>query len=533
MKLLITEQFIKEADFMKRKRTGANRITLLLCILLLVTSVASIAVLINQQAEENLYYSKTADTTNAGRQTVKLTADEFLDRITVGYNIGNSLDSCPETAPGDGIHDSSYYETYQGNPVISKEYITALRRSGFNTIRLPVSWSCNTYRENNRLVIREEWLALITEIVDDALAQNIYVILDSHHNTSITWADMNDIDQVSDNVRDLWTQIAEHFRDYDNRLIFESSNEINTKDDNWQYNEDSIEAVNILNQLFVDTVRACGEKNAGRILFCNTYLNETTDTILDGFVLPDDSACNKLAVSVHSYHSSYNQDIKIFFEKLQNYSKQFGAPIVITEFGTSDSFVPAEYRSNHAGNYIACANEYNIKCFWWDDGGDYRLFDRTTNEPVHEDIVDSLMNPAEFNTNKVSITTFDSIENYAYAAISPLTGKLETFSDGALTLNPDKQGFPVTYGYGYHISLSTTGNGDGLRLSGLCFYDSHQNLTAYHPLDQELFYDITPTQTDAFIRISLHNPWEHCSLEEFISFFEKGELRLEITQYIK
>lgn len=517
------------------KRNRDKRITLLLCILLLVTAAAFASVLKSQQDAENMYLSEAGSTSASHVEppTAELTAEEFLNHITVGYNIGNSLDSCPDTEPNSDTYDSAYYETYWGNPVITKEYISALKRSGFNAIRLPVTWSYNTYYQDGRLVIRDEWLERVGEVVDYALSCNLYVVLDSHHDESIIWADMDDIDKVSGNLQDLWTQIADYFKDYDEHLVFESFNEINSKDNSWRSDEASINATNILNQLFVDTVRAGGGKNSSRILICDTCLSETTDEVLNGFELPDDIAENRLAISVHSYNSSYNQDIKTFFEKLQKYSRHFGVPIVITEFGTSDSFVPAEYRPNHAGNYIACANEYDIKCFWWDDGDDYMLFDRNSCEPVYEDIVESLMNPAEFNTNTLATNIFDSIESYSYASISPLTGKLEDCPDGALTLNPGKQGLPVTYGYGYHISLNVSGNGDGLRLSSLCFYDAHQNRIAYQILNQELSYDITPPENASFMRITFYNPWGYRSLEEYISYFEKEELSLEIMEYMK
>lgn len=514
------------------KQDKDKRITLLLFILLLVTAGASASLFFSLHDDEDMFHPKT-NGANARSQVVNLTADELLRQITVGYNIGCSLDSCPSTGRNDGTHNSAYYETYWGNPVITKEFVGTIKRAGFNAIRLPVTWSYNTYHEDSRLAIRQEWLDRVAEVVDYALDYDLYVVLDSHHDEAIIWADLEDIDKVSGNLRDLWAQIAEHFQDYDEHLIFESFNEINTKDNSWQFQESSVEAVNILNQLFVDTVRAAGGNNASRILLCGTYLSGTTDNIFNGFILPEDTADNRLAVSVHSYNSSYNQDIKHFFDKLQEHSEQLGVPIVITEFGTSNSFVPAEYRSNHAGNYIACANDYNIKCFWWDDGNDYKLFYRESGEPAYEDIIESLMNPAEFHTSKIATNIFDSIESYSYASISPSTGALEDFPDGALTLNPGKQGLPVLPDYGYRISLNTSGAGDGLRLSGLCFYDIYHNTVAYHPLENELFYDITPPENASYMRITFFNPLGYRSLEDYFSYFEKGELCLEITEYVK
>lgn len=517
---------------MKQDKENDNRITLLLFILLLVMAGASASLFFSLHDDEDMSHRKMNGAYTMP-QVVNLTADELLRQITVGYNIGSSLDSYPSTGRNDGTHDSAYYETCWGNPVITKEFVGALKRAGFNAIRLPVTWSYNTYHEDGKLTIRQEWLDRVAEVVDYALDYELYVILDSHHDEAIIWADLEDIDKVSGNLSDLWTQIAAHFQDYDQRLVFESFNEINTKDNSRQFQASSAEAVNILNQLFVDTVRAAGGNNANRILICDTYLSETTDDVLNGFILPEDTADNRLAVSVHSYDTSYNQDIKSFFDKLQEHSERLGVPIVITEFGTPNSFVPAEYRSNHAGNYIACANDYNIKCFWWDDGNDYKLFHRDSGEPAFEDIIESLMNPAEFHTSKIATSVFDSIESYSYASISPSTGALEDFPDGALTLNPAKQGMPVLPDYGYRISLGTSGAGDGLRLSGLCFYDAHHNPVAYHPLEDELFYDITPPENASYMRITFFNPLGYRSLEDYFSYFEKGELCLEITEYIK
>lgn len=526
------------------KRNKDKLIMFILCVMLLIT-VGALAIVIKSQKDATNQIARDtqdATTTEQPESSVSATAEAeydglsaaaFLKGITVGYNIGNSLDSCPDTGRNDGTYDTDYYETFWGNPVITKEYVDAISAAGFNAIRLPVTWYYNTYTENGKLKIREDWMNRVTQVVDYALDNDMYVILDSHHDEFIIWADMNDIDEVSDNVRDLWSQIAEHFKDYDERLIFESFNEINTKGNSWQYSEGSAEATNILNQLFVDTVRATGGNNDERILICGTYLNETSDDVLKSFVLPTDSATDKLAVSVHSYNSSYNQDIKSFFEQLNQFSKKVGVPITITEFGTTGSFVPAEYRSNHAGNYIACANEYDIKCFWWDDGKNYKLFDRASNTVLYDDIIDSLMNPAEFKTKKVSTNIFDSIESYSYVTISSNTGALESSANGALTLNLGNQGLPVIYGYGYRIVLNATGKADGLRLSGLSFYDSHQNFVKYQPIKQALSYDITPPADASFMRICFYNPWGSRSLDEYMSYLENKELSLEVTEYIK
>lgn len=529
------------------KKTHPNKkkrdliIGIILAIVLLVTILCLVSIIktskIRANNLENINnYSKALtldDTPDTSTISNDFRAIDLVNEISVGYNIGNSLDSCPPTGRNDGSYPTSYYETYWGNPVITNEYVTAIKNAGFNTIRLPVTWFYNTYEENNKLVIRTEWLERVAEVVDYCLSNDLYVILDSHHDGDILWADLNDITEVSGNATDLWTQIAEYFKDYDLRLIFESYNELNTKNTSWKYNPDSSRAANTLNQIFVDSVRATGGNNADRILLCGTFMNETNDDFLNSFVLPADTANDKLAISVHSYAVSYNQDINAHFEKLESFGEKQGAPILITEFGSTQSFVPIEYRSNHAGNYIACANKYGIKCFWWDNGKEFRLFDRQTSEVVESAIINSLMNPTEFKTKNISINNFNFIECFSYGAISPTTGALENYDQGALTLDLGKIGFPVIADYGYHINLTSQNNGDGIRLSAIAFYDSHQNLIDYNSLNMLTSYDITPPAGAAYMRFTLLNPWGSRTLGEYTSYLESGDLSLEITEYVK
>ena len=461
-------------------------------------------------------------------------AEQLFNEITIGLNIGNSLDCCPADNRNDGSKPTSYYETCWSNPLITEELVQSIHNSGFNAIRIPVTWYYNTYEsDTGELMIRTQWLERVAEVIDMCLANNLYVILDSHHDGSILWADINDIEYVSKNAHSLWSQIAEYFKSYDHRLVFESYNELNTKNNNWQYINNAVEATNILNQIFVDVVRESGDKNSDRVLICSTYLNETTDEALNDFVLPTDTVPNKLAISVHSYSLAYNQDIKSLFKKLQDFSKKHNAPVTITEFGTTNNFVPIEYRANHAGNYIACANEYKIKCFWWDDGGQYKIFDRNNNTVFETEIVDSLMNPAEFKTQNLSTNSFNAIDKYSFASISSKNGLLEDFSYGALTLNLGQKGFPVTPGYGYHLNLISNGEGNGMRLSKLAFYDSHQNLVHYEALNNATVYDVSPPENAAFMRITFYNPWGMRTLNDYVSYFDNGNLNLEITEYIK
>lgn len=69
----------------------------------------------------------------------------------------------------------------------------------------------------------------------------------------------------ADKFAGLWKNIAERFRDYDERLIFESFNEVLDEQDRWNGSDtEGHGRINDLNQLFVDTVRATGGGNTDR-----------------------------------------------------------------------------------------------------------------------------------------------------------------------------------------------------------------------------------------------------------------------------
>ena len=61
-------------------------------------------------------------------------AEAAAENITVGWNLGNTLDSCGEWI---GLYTEGKpenYETAWGNPAASRELIAAVKAAGFNAI---------------------------------------------------------------------------------------------------------------------------------------------------------------------------------------------------------------------------------------------------------------------------------------------------------------------------------------------------------------------------------------------------------------
>ncbi len=340
------------------------------------------------------------------------TAESAVNSINAGWNLGNSLDSCGEWIGLYSDGKPASYETAWGNPVTTKKLITAVKKAGFNAIRVPVTWSEHIDSNGN---IDKEWLDRVQEVVDYVISQDLYCILNVHHDAgSDGWikATSDSYNKSSKKFAGLWKNIAVRFKDYDEKLIFEGFNEILDSKNSWgdASTSDAYKAVNDFNQLFVDTVRKTGGNNAERNLMVQVYSGSCSEKALNGFELPTDTAKNHLIIHSHNYdpqgftalEASWttvtdkwgtDADKAAFdklFERLGKFTEKQGAPMVIGEFA-------ANYKNNddsrkaYANYFVSAAAKYGIKCFWWDTG-DMALFDRSKCTVTHPEVVKALTN---------------------------------------------------------------------------------------------------------------------------------------------
>ena len=342
---------------------------------------------------------------SSGGRKVPDTAYEVVQDMGIGWNLGNSLDAIVKSK---GYDLNS--ETFWNNPVVTKELIDTVAAQGYGAIRVPVSWY-NHIDLNGKIDPR--WLVRVEEVVNYCLDNDLYVIINVHHDAGIAseyqwiFADVKTYDQDKKNLMNLWSQIAEHFKNYDERLLFEATNEIMNTDHNWDWRVcwNDFRTVHDLDQEFINLVRSTGGKNATRYLVLSTWA-ATTDTcqieqlFYKKFV---DTIPDHLIVSVHNYTAD-SSSIKTMVTTLKGYSEQYKVPFIIDEFGTTSS-VALKTRESAAAEYVATAKEAGITCFWWDNGGDYALFDRNTYKMYFPTIVEAMINAVDVKKEEVSEQT--------------------------------------------------------------------------------------------------------------------------------
>ncbi|MDE5630740.1 MAG: cellulase family glycosylhydrolase, partial [Bacilli bacterium] len=324
------------------------------------------------------------------------TAYEVINSIQIGWNLGNTLDSTNYQKQYLGeIKNIEYYETLWGNPITTKEMIDKIKESGFNSIRIPVTYYDHMTSDGK---IDKDWFKRVESVVNYVLDNDLYCILDIHHDTGLyeggSWivADAGTFDENAAKLKTLWSQISEYFKDYDYKLIFEGLNEtVDSHRQGYDWNTGTEITLNVikLNQVFVDTVRASGGKNKNRVLAVTTYGGITDEHKLSNFSLPNDIVKDKIILAVHDYVDE-ESNIDKMITRLKNYIVDKNIPIMIDEFGTKADKTE-ERRAEIASYYVKRAREIGIPCFWWDDGGNYQLFDRHSLTWKYEKIKDALI----------------------------------------------------------------------------------------------------------------------------------------------
>ncbi|GAA4723960.1 hypothetical protein Prum_084450 [Phytohabitans rumicis] len=252
-----------------------------------------------------------------------------------GWNLGNSLDAVGAD------------ETAWGNPRVTAALLDNVRAQGFNSIRIPVTWS-NHHGSAPNYTIDAAWLNRVKEVVDWAIADGFYVMINIHHDS---WQWINTMPSDRTNVlaryNALWTQIAAAFRGHSSRLVFESVNEpqFTGASDEAQ----SISLLNELNTSFRSIVRASGGGNASRLLVIPTLHTSAdaarVDPALNWFTATGDA---NLIATVHYYgywpfsvnvaggtrfDATVQSDLTGAFDRVYNAFVARRIPVIIGEYG--------------------------------------------------------------------------------------------------------------------------------------------------------------------------------------------------------
>ncbi|MCR5547686.1 MAG: cellulase family glycosylhydrolase [Bacteroidales bacterium] len=324
---------------------------------------------------------------------------QMARKLGLGFNLGNQMDAYN----GSGVAG----ETAWGNPVCTQQTFDKLKSYGFSSVRIPITW-LGHIGEAPAYTLDEKWLSRVAEIVGYAEKAGLNCIINTHHdecNNDGHWLDVKGAaaskavkEQITAELKAIWTQIANRFKDKGDFLIFEPFNEL--QDGGWGWSAAfqanptaQTDIINEWNQAFVDAVRATGGSNATRWLGVAGYAASSTFTH-KYIELPKDSAENRLMVGFHCYDpynyclaKGYTQwghtrtqdrgvselDETAIIEILWPYYNKFvskGIPVYVGEFGCVNRTNAKEqqFQKYYLEYFAKASATYGMSAFIWDNG---------------------------------------------------------------------------------------------------------------------------------------------------------------------
>ena len=361
----------------------------------------------------------------------------YMSRMGLGWNYGNSLDQAIDTSKMSDEEKAKvnvkYCETSANNLALTQKNVDTLKQYGFRNVRIPVAWSnlMDISEDKMTYTINEGYLQRVEQVINYCLNDGMYAIVNIHYDGD-WWGQFGDADesvrkQAWARFRQIWTQVSNRYRDYSDRLIFESANEElgDRLNDNWVKRDtnnktgvltvdEQYETMNKINQEFVNIVRQSGGNNEKRYLLIAGYSTNIERTCDDRFVMPTDpikeNGVSKLSVSVHYYTpwnycggSEYHQveggaarlydwgtdeDIKAMHAELDKMSKftEQGYGVIIGEYGVQTT------AADGIANYIYEMGQYALEKgmipVLWDNGG---WFNRQKNIISYDDVAQAIL----------------------------------------------------------------------------------------------------------------------------------------------
>jgi endoglucanase len=357
-------------------------------------------------------------------------ASQIVADMGAGWNLGNQLEATTNGYPS---------ETAWGQPTVTQALIDKVRAAGFKTIRIPVSY-LGYIGPGPNYTINAAWLNRVQEVVNYAYNRGLHVLINMHgdgyKNVSGSWliCDSSSQTTIKAKYEKAWQQIANRFKNYDQRLILESMNE----EFDGQYGRPTqpcYSNINSYNQIFVDTVRKTGGNNSSRWLLVagwNTNIDYTAGNY--GFKLPSDqyrsssipASERRIMISVHHYapwdfageengtitqwgraatnpsrKSTWGQEdyLDAQLKTMHDVFVTKGYPVVVGEYGAIDksSFDSSNnrYRADFARAVAATAKKYGAASVYWDNGATGRygfgLFDRRSLTVTQQGIINGIM----------------------------------------------------------------------------------------------------------------------------------------------
>jgi endoglucanase len=268
-----------------------------------------------------------------------------------------------------------------------------IKDGGFDTVRI------NLYgfkQMDSQGVLNAKWFATLDSLVEEAVKQNLNVILDMHDYERCH----QDVPRCRAQILAFWKQVSGHFKDAPSNVMFELLNEPNREmNDHW-------------NEVLAENLAVVRKTNPTRnVLIGPAFWNNIS--WLDKLKLP--AADRHIIISVHYYepHNFTHQGatwgdpewrnlsgvrwgnardyakIEQDFDGAQAWAKKEDRPVFLGEFGAYDK-APQEDRIKYTAAVARAAEKRGWAWGYWQFDSNFIVYDidrDAWNEPIHRALV--------------------------------------------------------------------------------------------------------------------------------------------------
>ena len=356
-------------------------------------------------------YRLTSDVTVYNDDDVVLSSVQYAKAMGAGWNLGNSFDGVDTdlSQPDKG-------EEAWGNPKVTRELIHAVKEKGYTSIRIPMTVYHRSTENKDakdgeyRYVINKDWLKRYKQVVDWAVDEGLYVMINVHHDSWIWLKNWNGDTNAAEyrEFSDYWKQIAAYFADEPLSVCFETINEPQFTDIDAQAQQAKLNAVS---KDAHDIIRAtAGNENRMIVIPTLGAAPDNKEDKLDrlqstvDFIQKDLKNDPNTIATVHYYsewvyssnlgktgfdeplwdgNDTYTPRVSIdeFAQRMNKYFTSNGIGVVIGEYGllaydsSSDGALQAGEELKYYEYMGQMANANGFSYMFWDNGSG---IDRTT-----------------------------------------------------------------------------------------------------------------------------------------------------------
>lgn len=376
------------------------------------------------------------------------TAYDINQKLGRGVNMGNMFEAPSEEAWGNPFRD---------------DYFQRIAALGFDHVRIPITWDIpSRAMQTPPFTLESGFLQRIKQVVDNARSAGLMVIINMHHHDRLFEAP----DESKPGFLSQWSQIADHFKEYDYNLLFEVLNE--------PHGNLTAEKWNLFFKEALDVIR---EKNSSRIVLIGVAEYGGLGG-LSKLEIPQD---DHLILSIHYYEpfafthqgaewvsnstpwlgtrwentDREQEQVKKQFQYAQNFAREQDIPVHIGEFG---AYGKADLKSRELWTCFLARwfEQQGFSWAYWEFSAGFGFFDPGTNR-YNEELVNALLhNPMPEPVKTVTETVYQSNfsqDNHGWSLqVSGSAQATLKRTAGSLELTVDKSS-PETW----HVQL-TRGN---------------------------------------------------------------------------